>query len=522
MSSIYLINPATDQPHYFAAEVYGASGLSPKMYMGDLAITTIAGMLPEGFSVELCEGSTQEIDYNTPAKFIGITGKVSQWENMKKITEKFRSLGKTVIIGGPLASLSPEIVRPYCDILVRGEIEDIYPALMNDLKSDSYKEEYMGTYPDLALSVNPRFDLYPNESTLMGSIQTSRGCPFSCDFCEVTQYNGTKQRYKPIKNILEELDLLSEYDYSTVFITDDNFSGNHNSAKEILKALKYWNKNNQDKQVNFMTQASLDVSKDEELLQFFMEADLTGLFVGIETVNTESLKQAKKNQNVNMNMVDQILKILDYGISVASGFIIGFDADTIDIFTDMYNYAMSMPIPMYSIGCLVAPLSTPLYKKVQKEGRVIDEGDVGIAAVPWKTNFMPNNMTLEQLYGGMKWLCSNLYHPKAFEKRILDLLENYNFSRLESKSNTSKSANSDKRLYLYEDANKLIKEVTLLGAEEKQMVERLMKRAYGDANEMNLIVSYLLQYAQIRFVYKKGDVYNPGLVGKQYSANNDN
>lgn len=518
MSSIYLINPATDQPHYFAAEVYGASGLSPKMYMGDLAITTIAGMVPEGFAVELCEGSIHPVNYNTTATYIGITGKVSQWENMKEIAGRFHSLGKTVIIGGPLASLSPEIVKPYCDILVKGEIEEIYPGLMNDLKTNSYKEEYSGTHPDLALSVKPRFDLYPNEFTLMGSMQTSRGCPFSCDFCEVTQYNGSRQRYKPIKNILEELDQLSRYDYSTVFITDDNFSGNHNSAKEISKALKYWNKNNQDKQVNFMTQAALDVSKDDELLQSFMEADLNGLFVGIESVNTESLKQAKKNQNVNMNMYDQVLKILDYGISVASGFIVGFDADTIDIFTDMFNYAMSMPIPMYSIGCLVAPLSTSLYKRIQKEGRVIKEGDVGIAAVPWKTNFIPKNMTLEQLYDGMKWLCSNLYSPDAYEKRVRDLLGKYNFSRVQKKSTTTKSANSKKRMNLYEDANKLIKEVTLLGAEEKQMVENLMKQAYGNANEMSLIVNYLLQYAQIRFVYKKGNVYEPGLIGKQYQA----
>jgi radical SAM superfamily enzyme YgiQ (UPF0313 family) len=206
--SLYLINPLADFPSYFSAEVFGAWGFAPATSMADLAIATVAALAPSDFVVRLCDENISPIDFGVDADFIGITGKVSQWGRMRSIAAEFRRRGKTVIIGGPYASLSPDAVRPHCDVLVRGEIEDIAAQFFADLRSGSWRTEYVGTKVDLRNSPIPRWDLYPNDRAVMGTIQTSRGCPFECEFCDVIEYVGRKQRHKPVDLVLRELDAL--------------------------------------------------------------------------------------------------------------------------------------------------------------------------------------------------------------------------------------------------------------------------------------------------------------------------
>ena len=194
--SIYLINPAADMPSYFSAESLAGRGLPRAISTADLSIALVAAMVPDGLDVALCDENITSIDFDVTADYIGITGKVSQWHRMKSIAGEFRGRGKTVLIGGPYASLSPESVRPHCDILVRGEIEEIASQIFADLISGDWKDEYVGTRPDLRTSPMPRWDLYPNDRAIMGSVQTSRGCPFECEFCDVIQYLGRKQRHK--------------------------------------------------------------------------------------------------------------------------------------------------------------------------------------------------------------------------------------------------------------------------------------------------------------------------------------
>ena len=194
--SLYLINPVADMPSYFSSEVFAARGLPPAIATADLAIATVAALAPNDFQIRLCDENVSAVDYETEADFVGITGKVSQWGRMKAIADNFRARGKTVMIGGPYASLSPEVVRPHCDILVRGEMEEIAPKIFSNLRSGDWDDEYVGTRPDLRTSPIPRWDLYPNDRAIMGTVQTSRGCPFECEFCDVIQYAGRKQRHK--------------------------------------------------------------------------------------------------------------------------------------------------------------------------------------------------------------------------------------------------------------------------------------------------------------------------------------
>jgi hypothetical protein len=206
--SLYLINPSADLPSYFGAEVFAGRGFEPATSMADLSVATVAALAPDDFQVRLCDEHIAGVDFDSSADFVGITGKVSQWCRMQVIAAEFRRRGKTVIIGGPYASLAPETVRPHCDILIRGEMEEIAPKIFADLEEGRWSEEYVGTRPDLRTSPLPRFDLYPNDRALMGTIQTSRGCPFECEFCDVIEYLGRKQRHKPVAQVLAELDQL--------------------------------------------------------------------------------------------------------------------------------------------------------------------------------------------------------------------------------------------------------------------------------------------------------------------------
>ena len=296
--SIYLINPLADFPSYFSAEVFGAWGVAPATSMADLAIATVAALASHHFEVRLCDENVSPIDFDAAVDFVGITGKVSQWGRMKTIAEEFRRRGVTVVIGGPYASLSPNVVRPHCDILVRGEIEDIAPQLFSDLRNGNWQTEYVGTKVDLRVSPVPRWDLYPNERAVMGTIQTSRGCPFECEFCDVIEYVGRKQRHKPIDLVLCELDELYRYGYRTVFLADDNFTIYRARAKELLAAIHDWNARQTDGRIRFTTQISIDAASDTEMLRMCADAGLTHVFIGIETPDEASLREAKKRQNL--------------------------------------------------------------------------------------------------------------------------------------------------------------------------------------------------------------------------------
>ncbi len=185
--SIYLINPKPDTPSYYGAECIAGWGLPPTVSMADLALPSVAALAPPDFDIILCEERVQPVQYDLPVDYVAITGKAGQGRRMATLAEAFRKRGRTVLIGGPYASLEPDLFRSSCDVLVVGEIENIAPAFFADLASASWKPEYRGDKPDLSACRTPRWDLYPNEQCLSGMVLTSRGCPFECVFSGVIQ-----------------------------------------------------------------------------------------------------------------------------------------------------------------------------------------------------------------------------------------------------------------------------------------------------------------------------------------------
>ncbi len=510
--SIYLVNPAADFPAYFSAEAYVAQGLRPAAMIADLAIATLAALVPDSFDVRLCDENIGPVDFACGADVVGITGKISQWGRMKAIAKEFKRRGATVMIGGPYASLSPEVVEPHCDILVRGEIEEIAGELFSDLAAGRPKDVYQGTRPDMALSPMPRWDLYPNHGAVTGCVQTSRGCPFECDFCDVTQYLGRNQRHKPVANVIRELDALYRFGYRSIFLADDNFTVYRKRAKELLRAIRDWNRGLERGHVVLTTQISIDSAKDEELIRLCAEAGLSRVFIGIETPNEESLRESRKRQNLGVSLVDQIQRFYDRGIQVIAGMIVGFDNDGPDIFQRQLEFATQAAIPITSVGLLVAPAATPLYDRIQKEGRLVADGSE-MAAMPWSTNIVPKRMTQEQLLNGIKWLANNLYSPEALGERTADFIQRL-AKRDDPRSRASWPRHRPTVSQAHLDSRKLVRRLSWSGPKELKMLARMARALVTRPQAFDLIGGILLQYQQIRHMYAEGQFWEAQLASE--------
>lgn len=506
--SIYLVNPKADPQNYFGAEVYAESGLAPAQLIADLTITTVAALFPDDFTIRLCDEQLTPVDLDLPADFIGLTGKVSQARRLIFLADEFRRQGRVVIIGGPFASLDPEAVRPHCDILVRGELETVGESLFADLRANRWKAEYFGGPADMSTTPIPRWDLYPNGRALMGSVQTSRGCPFDCEFCDVPAYVGRKQRHKSPNQVLAELDVLYRLGYRSVFLADDNFSANRRRAKALLVALAEWNARQVGGTVSFSTQMSIDAAKDDELLRLAAEAGMDTVFIGIETPNQDSLIEARKPQNVGIDLVEQIGRFLDHGIWLIGGMIVGFDADNSSIFERQRRFAEAAPVPVFSLGALVAPAATRLADRLSREGRLIAGADRS-TAVPWDTNIVPKQMSHVELLRGVRWLGNRLYQPESFGDRVMHALKRFKPNR--SPASSVAGFGSTDWQPLARDTAQVIQRLNRLGRGERALVGRLGRYALNERPEtLRFVRTWLRFYAQVRCVYALTGFWNSG------------
>ncbi|MDA9763757.1 MAG: radical SAM protein [Opitutales bacterium] len=456
---------------------------------------TVAALAPQDWDITICEEHVEPIDWDVDADFIGLTGKVNQVGRLLEVADKFRELGKTVIIGGPNASLDPEAVREHCDILLIGELEDMAKKFFADLESGDWQKEYVAMKPDLDASPLPRFDLYPNDRALSGCVQTSRGCPFACEFCDVIQYLGQKQRHKSVEQIIAELDMLYDIGYRAVFLADDNFTVYRKRAKEVLLALREWNNNRPLGPVAFHTQGSIDAARDPEIMQLCGEAGLVRVFIGIETPNEDSLKESLKRQNVGIDLIKEMQVFLDHGISVTAGMIVGFDHDGYDIFQRQYDFAMANPVPIFTLGALVAPVSTPLYDRMEKAGRLVKDGSETQGV--WNTNINPVLMSREKMADGLRWLGNSLYHPDNFATRVVNMIE-----KMGPQLGPFKAGYKPHKMRAVEaQGSGVIRKIISKGPAEKRMWRTISEALRENPEAGVMLMNSMFSYAQIRCLY---------------------
>lgn len=491
MPGIHLINPDADYPSYHTAEAFAAAGEPGCTQVADLSIATVAAIVPPGWEVRITDQAITPVDMSWRPDFVGITGKISQRRHMYALAAAFRARGSTVLIGGSFASLSPDDVRPHADILVTGEIEGIAPALFADLAAGTWRDRYDGGFADVTLSPVPRWDLYPLDRAMMGAIQTSRGCPFQCEFCDVIQYQGRKQRHKHADQVLAELDALYARGVRHVFLADDNFTVHRRRAQTVLAALAAWNRAHRDDPVRFITQASMDAARDPDLLAACVDAGLDRLFVGIETINEASLRETSKPQNLLQPVADAVDAIVRRGIAVQAGIIVGFDHDDPGIFERLFDFFQASPLPDLAIGSLVAPQATPLYDRLGREGRLLGEAWNVAANSPFATNIQPRGMTRDQLLRGLEWLCDETYRAVHFERRMLNFIERF-----------GESAVGVRHLRVDNDRMRIFRRaITLIradGPEGAAMLTRVLRAATAKPATLPSVVAFLCRYAQFR------------------------
>lgn len=493
MPSIYIINPAVSTPSYYTAEFF-AEDREGWVLVADLTIATLAAFVPEGWDIRLTDEGVTPADLDADVDFVAITGKTSQRNRMIELADEFRRRGRTVLIGGPFASLVPDDMRGRADILVTGEIEEIAPRLFADLASGNWSDFYDGGRADIRLSPVPRWDLYPTHRASTGTLQTTRGCPFACEFCDVIQYQGRKQRHKDVEQVLAELDALYVCGFRAVYLVDDNFTVHRAFARTMLDALAEWNSRHASDPVTFITQASLDIARDDDMLNRCRDAGMRVIFIGIETVNRDSLRETGKKQNLLMPIVEAVNKVVSFGIAVQAGIIVGFDHDTPRTFDDLVEFFEDCPIPELDINTLLAPNATDLFRRMTREGRILGNVWECSAASPFATNFTPAGMTMAELLDGVAELCRLAYRPDRFRDRMLRMIDT--LGDVPAAHVTRAAPASNERL---QTITRGIGRISALGPAEAEMVQDVLRAARAKPGTLLMALHFLAKYGQIRY-----------------------
>jgi radical SAM superfamily enzyme YgiQ (UPF0313 family) len=394
-----------------------------------LGLLTLAALTPPEFPVTLCDQNAgQQVDFDADAEIVGITGYIIQMKQVFEIADRFRARGKTVVLGGPLANLLPDLCREHCDVLFEGEAEYTWPRFLREYARGEHAGHYVESekihMPD---SPRPRLDLLTRPYA-QGVVQCTRGCPFTCEFCDIIVMYGRKMRYKPIEQVVDEVKAWQARGAAMVFFTDDNFVGNRAYAKELLRALIAWN-SRQRHPLSFHTQCSVDMVRDEELLGLLRDANFYSVFLGIESPRKASLAETHKTQNEKLDLVQAIHKIQSHNLFLSAGMIVGFDHDDPDIFDEQFEFLQAAQIPVVMLSVLMAVPKTPLWKRLEAEGRIIlppKGGDVShYVGTAGGTNFHPRGMTQDELKEGQERLYKRLYAPEAFAHRLLGNLSRF-------------------------------------------------------------------------------------------------
>jgi radical SAM superfamily enzyme YgiQ (UPF0313 family) len=423
---ILLVYP--EVPNTFWSLKNALKFVSKKALLPPLGLLTVAAMLPESFEKKLIDMNVTPLhDHDIKwADYVFLSAMYIQKDSAAGVVERCNKLKTKVVAGGPLFTSFPELISGI-DHLVLNEAEITFPEFLNDIAGNKAKRIYKTDLKaDLTTSPLPLWHLADIKKYGMMGLQYSRGCPFNCDFCDITLLHGHKVRTKSTDQIIDELEGLYLHKWQgDVFFVDDNFIGNRSYLKkELLPAIIKW-MDKREHPFSFSTQTSIDLVDDEELMTMMAKAGFDGVFIGLESPNDLSLAECNKKQNMGRNIVDAIKKIQRFGIQVQAGFIVGFDNDKPNIFDKLINLIQDSGIVTAMVGLLNAPPGTKLYQKLKNENRLSDPptGDNMDCTI----NFIPR-MNIHELQSGYLKVLNTIYSQKYFCKRIKTFLENYNFN----------------------------------------------------------------------------------------------
>jgi len=398
--------------------------LNTKAVYPPLGLLTVAAMLPGEWNKRLIDLNVEELpdDEIRNMDMVFISAMSVQSKSTLETIKKCKRFGKTIVAGGPLF-LSREEEFDGVDHFILGEAEITLPDFLKDLKEGKAKRIYSSEeYPDLSITPLPMWSLinFKNYSTM--PLQSSRGCPFDCEFCEIVVMNGRIPRTKSPEQMIREIQSLHDAGWrGRVFIVDDNFIGNKTNAMSILTLLAQWQKRRKYP-FTIQIQASIDLATHPELMKNMREANFNQVFVGIETPNPDGLKECHKRQNRKTNLEESIKIINRNGLQVTAGFIVGFDSDPKNIFDLQINFIQKTGIVIAMVGVLNALPGTRLWKRLKGENRVL--GNTSGDNTNSETNIIPI-MGMDELRSGYKKILDEIYSKKNYYKRMTTFLRSY-------------------------------------------------------------------------------------------------
>lgn len=414
---ILLVSPKN--PESFWTFDHILPSLGKKAVFPNLALPTVAALTPPSHKVVLHDENVRPIDFDTDADIVGITGYVVHRRRIHELIDEFKRRGKMVVVGGPYASLCPEELRGRVDAVFVDEAEYTWPRFLEDVERGQWKAEYRQIEkPSMEDSPLPRFDLLEIDQYRTMTIQFARGCPYNCEFCDIIVMYGRRPRAKRPEQVLAEVEALHRLGVTNIFVVDDNFIGNKKLAKRLLAALAEWQERH-GYPIEMMTEVSLNVSQDDELLELMRRANFTTIFIGIESPRPASLAETHKTQNLRGDMMQAVHRIQKAGIEVMAGMIVGFDNDDPSIFEEQFRFIQEARIPISMTGMLNAVPRTPLYERLKRAGRLVAEhvGDQFVF-----TNVVPQGMSRLELYRGYRDLLHRLYDYRNFRERAMTFI----------------------------------------------------------------------------------------------------
>jgi len=392
-----------------------------------LSLTTLAALTDDEWDITIVDENVTTLDFSEAPDLVGITLMTPLAVRGYEIADKYREKGIPVVLGGIHPTMMKDEAMAHADAVVLGEAEGTWGRVLADLKDNRLKPVYQtDVRHELKIQPIPRRDLLnPKDYFFMNTLQTTRGCPFDCEFCSVTSFYGRTYRVRPVEDVLDEVGRMKG---RFVFFVDDNIAGKHAYAKELFRALA-------PLKIKWFSQASLSMVEDEELLDLAQKSGCAGLFIGFESLSQENLKAIGKSMNHSAEYREAVRKIHDHGIGIQGSFIFGTDGDDPSVFSDVLRFIDKAHIEAALFSVLTPFPGTRIQESLMRQGRILhfdwEKYDMNHVV------FKPLKMTPEQLQEGFNWTYKRLYGYRSILTRLFPFtrnalfygIQNYGFRR---------------------------------------------------------------------------------------------
>jgi radical SAM superfamily enzyme YgiQ (UPF0313 family) len=376
-----------------------------------LALPTIAALTPEDVQVNITDENIEQIDFDKDVNLVGVTYNTWLAPRAYEIADEFRKRGVIVVPGGIHPSMLPYEAIHHADAVVIGEAENVWRNLIEDFRKNKLQLFYKSSQlPKLENLPTPRWDLLKNERYFYHTIQTTRGCPYDCEFCTVKAMSGGKYRYKPVKDMIKEVERLLDLEKKLFFFVDDNFIGNRKHAKKLLSELV-------SLKIVYFAQVSINLARDEELLSLLAESGCRKVVIGFESLVNANLRQMGKDKSYKIEQyAEDIMKIQSFGIEIQGFFIFGYDFDDETVFKKTVDFINNANLCAVALWILTPLPGTRLFRRFDREGRLLYNH--------WRKYdgshvcFKPKLMSPETLQNGYNWAMRQVNSYEAIFKRL--------------------------------------------------------------------------------------------------------